>query len=172
VTEISKRVDQWLRDAHAMEVQAEQILQGQTKRIENYPELSAKFEAHLKQTTSQRERLERCMERRNASTSGVKDTTAKFVASMQNLSGLFAGDEVVKGMMAGYTFEHMEIASYRILIASAEADGDQETARVCEEICKEEEAMASWLKDNMGKISTQYLQRDASEETEARAAKR
>src|SRR5690606_4228385 len=32
-----------------------------------------------------------------------------------------ASDEIVKGSMAGYVFEHMEIASYRTLIAAAEA---------------------------------------------------
>jgi ferritin-like metal-binding protein YciE len=168
MNEITKRVDQWLRDAHAMEQQAETILQGQTSRIENYPQLSAKFDAHLEETRRQRERLEKCMERRGASTSGLKDVAAKFTATMQNLSGLFAGDEVVKGLMAGYTFEHMEIASYRILSAAAKADGDAETARVCDEICKEEEAMAAWLQDNMGTIATQYLQRDESGSKEAK----
>jgi ferritin-like metal-binding protein YciE len=168
MTEITKRIDQWLRDAHAMEQQAETILKGQSSRIKHYPELSAKFEAHLEETRRQRERLERCMERRGTSTSGLKDAAAKFTATMQNLSGLFMGDEIVKGVMAGYTFEHMEIASYRILSAAARADGDTETARVCDEICKEEEAMAAWLQDHMGSIATQYLQRDASGEKEAK----
>lgn len=168
MTEIKERVDQWLRDAHAMEEQAEKILTGQTDRIENYPELSSRFKTHLDETRSQRERLERCMERRGTSASGMKDMSAKFTATMQNMSGMFAGDEVVKGVLAGYTFEHMEIASYRLLIAAAQAEGDAETARVCEEICKEEEAMASWLKDNMDGIAAKFLQREQSESAEAK----
>src|SRR5690606_25052644 len=147
----------------------ETLLKGQAGRIESYPDLGARIEQHLAETRSQRERLEACIERRGASSSSLKDMTGKFIATMQNLSGLFAGDEVVKGVLASYTFEHMEIASYRILIAAAEADGDAETARVCEEICREEEAMAEWLKEHMGQIATQHLVR---EEASLDAAKR
>jgi len=163
---MSEQIDQWLRDAHAMEKQAETVLRGQADRLENYPDLSAKFEAHLDETISQRERLERCLERRKASTSAVKDMSARFTATMQNLSGVFAGDEVVKGAMAAYTFEHMEIASYEVLIAACEADGDMETARVCQDICDEEQAMADWLRDDLGRTAVKYLQRSESEEME------
>jgi ferritin-like metal-binding protein YciE len=168
MTDIKDRVDQWLRDAHAMEEQAETMLSGQSGRIENYPDLRARMEQHLEETRSQRKRLEACIERRGAATSGLKDVTGKFTAMMQNVSGVFAGDEVVKGVMASYTFEHMEIASYRILAAAAETDGDSETARVCEEICREEEAMAQWLRDHMGQIATQHLVRQEASLDEAK----
>lgn len=168
MTDIKDRVDQWLRDAHAMEEQAETMLNGQAMRIESYPALRARVEQHLQETRGQRERLEACIARRGASSSGIKDMAMKFTAMMQNLSGVFAGDEVVKGVLASYTFEHMEIASYRILIAAAEADGDMETARVCQEILAEEEAMAQWLEDNMGEIATQHLVREEASLDEAK----
>lgn len=168
MTEIKDRVDQWLRDAHAMEEQAEKLLTGQSGRIENYPDLKARLEKHLEETKSQRERLEACLERRGASASGMKDLTGKFTATMQNMSGLFAGDEVVKGVLASYAFEHMEVASYRILIAAAEADGDTQTASTCREICEEEEAMADWLKEHMGEIARQHLAREQADMGEAK----
>ncbi|TIS14080.1 MAG: DUF892 family protein, partial [Mesorhizobium sp.] len=37
---------QWLRDAHAMEEQAETMLSGQLGRLESYPELSERIRAH------------------------------------------------------------------------------------------------------------------------------
>ena len=61
------------------------------------------------------------------------------------LGGMTASDEIVKGAMAGYVFEHFEIASYTALIAAAKTAGDPETARVCEAILVQEEAMADWL---------------------------
>lgn len=64
----------------------------------------------------------------------------------QSLSGIFAGDEVMKGSLASYTFEHMEIASYTILIAAAESLGETEVVRACEENLREEVSMAEWLK--------------------------
>lgn len=39
MTEPKERLVQWLRDAHAMEEQAETILSGQIERLENYPEI-------------------------------------------------------------------------------------------------------------------------------------
>lgn len=41
-----------------------------------------------------------------------------------------------------YVFEHHEIACYRSLIGAAEELGDAETAELCTEILREEEAMA------------------------------
>ncbi|HVY56693.1 MAG TPA: ferritin-like domain-containing protein [Xanthobacteraceae bacterium] len=149
----------WLRDAHAMEQQAEQMLSSQAQRIENYPELKAKVEQHLQETRRQADLIRGCIERRGSSTSTMKDTAGRFTALAQGLSGLFVGDEVVKGSMASYTFEEMEIASYKVLIAASEECGDSETKRVCEGILREEEAMASWLDEHLPGITRQYLAR-------------
>lgn len=37
----------WLRDAHAMEKQAESMLESMVKRIDSYPELCTRLEQHL-----------------------------------------------------------------------------------------------------------------------------
>ena len=165
---LNQELNQWLRDAHAMEEQAEQMLSSQAGRIENYPELSAGIERHLQETKSQRERLERCLERRGTSASGLKDAAMKFTAMMQGLSGTVASDEVAKGTMASYTFEHYEISAYKMLVAAAQLAGDGETARVCEEICREEEAMAEQLEGLLPRIATTYLKRSASGMAEAK----
>ena len=163
------RLLDWLRDAHAMEEQAKTMLSGQAQRIQNYPELQAKIEEHLKETEAQAESIKTCIDRLGSSTSAVKAAGGKMMAMGQALSGLFVGDEVVKGSLASYTFEHMEIASYRILIAAAEEAGDQETKRVCQTILAEEERMAAWLEEHLAAVTRQYLQRD---EAEAASAKR
>jgi ferritin-like metal-binding protein YciE len=154
------RLLEWLRDAHAMEEQAEQILSTQAKRLENYPELRKQVEHHLQETRRQAERVQGCIERHGSSTSVVKDVTGKLVAFGQSLSGLFVGDEVMKASLADFTFENMEIASYKIIIAAAEQIGDTETKRVCEEILREEEQMASWLEQNLPSLTAQYLKRE------------
>lgn len=160
MTDLNETLNQWLRDAHAMEEQAEQMLDTQASRIENYPELAARIRQHLDETHTQRERLERCLERRGAGTSTMKDMAAKLGAMMQGMATMMAGDEVMKGVHSSYAFEHFEIATYRILVAAAEVAGDTETARVCAEICKEEEAMAGWLGDRLPEITRSYLARE------------
>jgi len=79
---------------------------------------------------------------------------------MQGVGGLFAGDEVVKGAMAGYVFEHFEIASYTALIIAAEEAGEADVARICRENLAEEEAMAEWLREHLPKVTKQFLQRE------------
>ena len=152
----------WLRDAHAMEMQALQMLENQERRIEHYPELGSRIRQHAEETRRQAELLESCIERRGERTSGLKDAAGQFIGSMQALSGLVMSDEVMKGAIASYTFEHYEIACYRVLIASAEQVGDTETRRVCEQILREEEAMADWLGAHLPEVTRQYLQRSAT----------
>lgn len=150
----------WLRDAHAMEEQAEQVLSSLARRIEDYPELKSQVERHLEVTRKQGERLRGCIERRKGAPSAIKGTMARMLGVAQGLSGLFVGDEVVKGVLATYTFEHMEIASYRILVAAAGKVGDSETKQVLEEILREEEEMAKWLEQHFDPITLQFLDRE------------
>lgn len=164
-----KRLVEWLRDAHAMEQQAEKMMQTQASRIENYPEVVQQLEKHIEETKRQIIQVESCLERYDKSESKLKDAAGKMTAFGQTFTGMFTADEVVKGCLAWTTFEHFEIASYRILIATAEEVGDHETKRICEGILKEEEAMANWLEQNTPKVVRQYLQRD---ETSGASAKR
>jgi len=163
-----ERLMEWLRDAHAAEEQAKTMLSGTASRIENYPQLKARLEQHERETERQAELIKSCIERRGGSTSTIKDTGAKLVAMGQAMSGLFVGDEVMKGSIASYSFEAMEIASYTILIQTAEEVGDMETARICRQILEEEKAMAGWLEQNLPSLTQQYLRR---EETPGATAK-
>ncbi len=119
-----ERLMEWLRDAHAAEQQAETMLSGMAKRIENYPELKARIEEHIGETQRQAERLRSCIERRGDGTSMIKDAGGKMLGFGQAMSGMFVGDEVMKGSIASYAFEAMEIASYRVLIETAKEVGD------------------------------------------------
>jgi ferritin-like metal-binding protein YciE len=163
-----ERLMEWLRDAHAAEEQAETMLTGMARRLKNYPKLKARITKHIAETKRQAKLVRGCIERRNGKTSMIKDAGGKLLATGQALSGMFVGDEVMKGSLASYAFEAMEIASYRILISAANYVGDRETARVCERILAEEEAMASWLEKNIPALTKQYLKR---EETPGAVAK-
>jgi ferritin-like metal-binding protein YciE len=160
MTTASERLVQWMRDAHAMEQQAERILEIESRRVENYPELKARIDRHLDETRGQAERLRMRLERMDGGTSVAKDTMANLLGIAQGLSGVFAGDEIMKASLADYTFEHMEIASYKMLIAAAEQAGDMESKRVCEQNLREEEEMASWLEQHLAPVTRQFLARE------------
>ncbi|TPJ83300.1 ferritin-like domain-containing protein [Mesorhizobium sp. B2-5-4] len=159
---------QWLRDAHAMEEQAETMLSGQLSRIENYPELSERIRLHLEETRQQATRLKTCLDGVSEGSSTMKVASGKLTALAQSISGVFAGDEVMKGSLASYTFEHMEIASYTILIAAANVEGETQIVQACEQNLREEEAMAEWLKSHLGQTTQTFLSRAAADSDAAK----
>jgi ferritin-like metal-binding protein YciE len=152
----------WLRDAHAMEQQAETMLQSMAERLEHYPVLRTRIVEHISETQWQRSQLEGCLSRLGASPSVIKDMGGKLMAFGQGVSGMMVSDEVVKGSMAGYVFENMEIASYTVLIAAARHAGDTETAAVCEQIIAQERAMAAWLLEHLPSTTDAFLSRSAT----------
>ena len=155
----------WLRDAYAMENQAIEILEKQVSRLEHYPDLRAKVRSHLEESHRQAERVERCLHQLGTDTSGLKTALGKMVGTAQQLSGLFASDEVLKSGIADYAFEHYEIASYKTLIAAAGEAGEHDVARTLEENLREEEAMAAWLAQHLPEVTRDYLHREAAGQT-------
>src|SRR5690606_41792030 len=100
--------------------------------------------------------------------SPLEASAAASVGNLQAHGGAFMGDEVVKGAIGSYTFEHLEIAVYRSLLGAAEEIGDPETARVCREILRQEEAMAGWLEEHLPEITRRYLRRASAGESAKR----
>ncbi len=150
----------WLRDAHAMEEQALTMMRGMLSRLEHYPDLSARIQKHIAETEGQAETLLELLNTRASGTSTMKDMMGKMTASGQSLGGFFATDEVVKGCMASYAFEHMEIISYKVLIATASRLGDDTAVSMLERILVEEQDMADWLFDHADEITRIFLARD------------
>ncbi|WP_242873651.1 ferritin-like domain-containing protein [Pseudacidovorax intermedius] len=157
MTEPAEHLMDWLRDAHAMEEQAETMLQTASDRLENYPELKAKLQAHLQETREQARLLRECIQRRGGDTSGVKDMAGKMSAMMQGLGARMADDEVMKVAMSCYAFEHFEVATYRILVAAADMAQDTQTRQVCDDILRQEEATAAWLGERLGVLTQEFL---------------
>lgn len=155
----------WLRDAHAMEMQAEAMLKGQAKRLDHYPEVKARVEKHVAETRQQARDVEQCLESLGEDTSALKDAGGKAMALMQAMGGMIMSDEVIKGAIASYAFEHMEVASYTVLIAAAHAAGETEVAHACEKILQQEKAMAAWLAEHTPAVVQEYLRRERAGET-------
>lgn len=164
----TERLIEWLRDAHAMEAQAETMLKKQASRIEHYPELKARIEQHIVETQNQSKLIESCLQRHDKSYSGLKDLGGKMMAMGQAMGGMMVNDEIVKGAQMGYVFENLEIASYTILIAAAEAVGDVQTKEICQRILVEEVAMADWMREHLPQLTHAYLTRAAEPHVEAK----
>jgi Uncharacterized protein conserved in bacteria len=164
MTHMTDHFATWLRDAHAMEEQALTMLTAQAKRIQNYPELKARIEQHIVETNGHVRLLQELLDATPAAkASRLKDFTGRLAATAQGLGGALTPDEVVKGAMAAYAFEHIEIAAYRVLVATADELGEAGAKAVFEQILHEEIAMADWLADNLDETTRLYLLRDERE---------
>ena len=74
----------WLRDAHAMEKQAESMLESMASRIDNYPDVRARIEQHINETKRQITLLEEILDRNDISRSVLKDSMSKMAALGQS----------------------------------------------------------------------------------------
>lgn len=167
-TPARERLIHWLRDAHAVEKQAETLLGSKLERIEHFPELGQRIAQHLEETRSQATRLEACLDHYDESPSSFKDITSKMSAFFHGLGTASMSDEIVKAMGMMYAFEHMEIAAYKNLVLAARAAGDARTEEVCRAILDEEIAMANWLADHQQAVTERFLVMDAAEGIDAK----
>ncbi|MCZ4674953.1 ferritin-like domain-containing protein [Citrobacter sedlakii] len=158
----------WLRDAHAMEKQAESMLESMASRIDNYPDLRARIEQHISETKHQITVLEGILDRNNISRSVIKDSMSKMAALGQSIGGMFPSDEIVKGSISGYVFEQFEIACYTSLLAAAQKAGDTASVPAIESILNEEKQMADWLIKHIPDTTEQFLLRSEANGVEAK----
>ncbi|MCE9993940.1 ferritin-like domain-containing protein [Enterobacter asburiae] len=158
----------WLRDAHAMEKQAESMLESMSERIDNYPELRTRIEQHLSETKRQITLLEEILDRNDISRSVLKDSMSKMAAFGQSVGGMFPSDEIVKGAISGYVFEQFESACYTSLIAAAKKAGDTASIPTLESILAEEQEMADWLFQHLPQTTEEFLIRSDAPGVEAK----
>lgn len=149
----------YLRDAYAMEQEALSILDRQIQRADGQPHLGDRLRQHRDETEHQAERLEAALHRLGADTSALKTVGAKLSGFVQAALTGMADDEVVKDLMAAYTYEQWEAVNYRIIAVVAEEAGEAEVRRLAEESLAEELAMAEWLDTQVGPVTRAYLAR-------------
>lgn len=85
-----------LRNAHAMEAQAKELLKRQIERLDDYPELKSRLQQHLSETDRQQDRLERILGSLGKSTSSIKDAALALFGNMAAAAHMPARDEVLK----------------------------------------------------------------------------
>ena len=146
-----------LRNAHAMEIQARELMERQSERLDEYPEVKAKVTAHLQETNEQLNRLEKCLEACGESTSSLKDTAQSVMANMMAMAHSVAGDEILKNTFANNAFENFEIAAYKSLLTLCGPAGAPEAKPLLEASLKEEQRMAAWIDSNVEKVTMEYL---------------
>lgn len=153
-----------LRNAHAMENQALSIMNPQLSRIENYPEVAAQLDKHIRETEGQIARLEEVLHSLGEDNSTLKDMALSFMGTMAAMGHTVAPDEILKNSFANFAFENFEIAAYKSLITIADLGGFPSAIEALKANLVEEEAMATWLDANLRGVTIKYASlREAGE---------
>jgi len=153
-----------LRNQHAVEHQAIELLERQIGRLENCPEMEARMRQHLEESREQAHRIEELLTGLGSSHSSVKDTVMSLVGNMLAIGHAPAGDEVIKNTIANFAFEHYEIAAYKSLLTLADTVGHAPAKAALSTSLKEEESMATWIDSHIAATTMRFVERSAAGE--------
>jgi ferritin-like metal-binding protein YciE len=152
-----------LKNAHALEKQAISIMTPQVARLEHYPEMRDRLQAHIEETRGQIARLDQLLERMGTSSSMIKDMGLSMAGGMAAIGHSAASDEVLKNSFANMAFENFEIASYKSLITMSEALSIPDAGSLLTQTLQEEQSMARFIDDNLAMVTRRYMELYAEE---------
>jgi ferritin-like metal-binding protein YciE len=153
-----------LKNTHAVETQALQIMERQVERLERYPEMTDALRKHIDETHGQRRRLEEALHSLDETPSAIKEGFLGFVGNMMALGHTPAQDEILKNTYANHAFENFEIAAYTSLLAIGDAAGLSAHRAGLTQSLDEEKAMAQRVHDLIVPTTQRYVQLTASGE--------
>jgi ferritin-like metal-binding protein YciE len=130
-----------LKDAHAMERHALLLLK-RGADLAGDEEIGRIYRAHAVQTEEHARYVAERLEAHGESPSSVKDAASQAGALAIGAATQAMPDTPLRLAIAAFAFEHMEVASYRILASLARRADDEQTLDVVGRILEQEEAAA------------------------------
>jgi ferritin-like metal-binding protein YciE len=146
-----------LKNAHALEKQAMQLIDRQLERIENYPEVADLLRTHRRETEEQIRRVDELLHSFGEDRSILKDMATSLSGNMAAIAHTIMPDEILKNHFANHAFENFEIASYTSLITMAEATGHAQHVSALQASLREEEKTAQLLHDMTPALTLKYM---------------
>lgn len=159
--DVSDQLVSYLADAHSLEENALAQLRTGAETA-GYEPLKQVFSEHLAETEEHERLVSQRLESYGETSSKLKDLAQKGGAMMTGLAAKAAPDTTGKLAIQAYAFEHVEIASYRMLCVVAERAGDHETLEVARLILKQEEQAAQKVGGLLEQVAEQDLQHVAA----------
>ena len=137
----SEQLVKYLADAHALEAQAEELLQRAVK-IGGDPELIAGYRDHLEETKEHARLVAGRLDALDGSPSTLKNAALRLGALQWGAFFQAQPDTAGKLAAFAYAFEHLEIAGYEQLRVIADMASDAETAALAQRILADERRAA------------------------------
>lgn len=136
-----------------MKHQIEEQLEHQVKETQRYPDIQMRIQEHLDATKQHRERMAQCLDSYERKPSAVKGAMCGMMGNLFGALSAARTDSPAKTARGDYMVEHMEIAAYELLIATAQLCGDSGTVRTGQLNLADEVRMAYWLEQNLPKTA-------------------
>jgi ferritin-like metal-binding protein YciE len=146
-----------IKNAHALEKQAIQLMERQVERIENYPEVEQLLRQHIRETEQQIQRIEEVLHSFGEDRSLLKDLATQISGNLAAIGHAIMPDEILKNHFANHAFENFEIASYESLITMAEATNHGQHVSAYRASLGEEEKMARTLREMTPELTLKYM---------------
>jgi ferritin-like metal-binding protein YciE len=156
--DLQQQLVKYLEDVHSTEQNAISQLRYAADSTDDQ-ELASAFRQHLAETEEHERLISERLEAYGASPSSLKDTAQKGAAKLTGMLANAAPDTSGKLAIQAYSFEHLEIASYRMLRQVARRAGDEQTVAVAERILTQEEAAAEKIGGLLEQIAEHDLER-------------
>jgi len=134
----------YLADAHSIEEQALQQLRGAPDAAGD-ADLARIFRDHLTETEGHERAMRSRLEAHGEGSSALKDLLMRVGGAGFLLFAKAQPDTPGKLVAHAYSYEHLELASYELLLRVAGRAGDTETVEAAQRIRDEERAMAERL---------------------------
>jgi ferritin-like metal-binding protein YciE len=151
----------YLTDVHALEQNALATLKTATDLVDNAA-LRQAIQEHLGETEEHERLIGERLKAYDKTPSALKDIAQKGGALLSGALAKLAPDTSAKLLAQAYAFEHLEIASYRMLRVAAERATDPDTVKVAEHILLQEEQAAEKLESLIEQVAADDLQRHLS----------
>ena len=163
---LEEQLVKYLSDAHAIETQA--LAQLRTAPdIAVDPGLVAAFRDHLEETEGQERLVRERLEAHGGKPSALKEAVMAAGGKGFVLFARSQPDTPGKLAAHAYSYEHLELASYELLMRVAERAGDPQTAEAARTIRDEESRMADRLEQAFDGAAEASLREKGAEEAGA-----
>lgn len=153
----------WLNDAYSTELAMMPVLENHANDARDYPQIHNRQMRHFEETKRQAEQVKTMIESLGGKVSTAKSILGKTLGLGKSVSTGMFQDELIKNFLGDYAAEHLEIASYKSLIATAKHLGEQQCVPILEKILAEEESMAAWLKEHIPMATVESIKITASD---------
>jgi len=145
--QLTEQLIKHIDEAYSMEQNVLRLIDGMISTTDD-PQLLDALEHHKLQTQRHSDLMAQRLEAHGAQPSTVKQIGGVLGALAKLPLDFVRGEKAGRNARDAYATEHLEIASYELLRRIAQKAGDEQTARVAQDIILEEKAMAALIEEN------------------------